>query len=280
MAGYSLEVIEKYRTALKKNPNSQVFAPLADAYREMGQLDLAEKICNQGISIHPDFPGGWVVLGKILKDKNLPEKAIMALERTIQLSGDNILAHTLLGEIYLEKREAGKAIKSFKMVLFFNPQHAKVKKILEKIEALTAKDFSEEVFQFKKLTLPEDSNSYLPETTALSLDPKSPERRAEHSHRSLLRILSLVDAFIARNDLKKSLELLTQADKEYPNEKEIAHRIKILKSKNQFSFISSENLASPEMIKTLNSSKQNQIRQKKLEILTQLLQSIESEKSI
>ncbi len=280
MAGYSLEVIEKYRTALKKNPNSQVFAPLADAYREMGQLDLAEKICNQGISIHPDFPGGWVVLGKILKEKNLPERAIMALERTIHLSGDNILAHTLLGEIYLERREAAKAIKSFKMVLFFNPQHAKVKKILEKIEALTAKDFSEDVFQFKKLTLPEDTNPYFPETTTLTLDPKSPERRADYSHRSLLRILSLVDAFIARNDLKKALELLNQADKEFPNEKEIAHRIKILKSKNQFSFISSENLASPEMTKTLNSSKQNQIRQKKLEILTQLLQSIESEKSL
>lgn len=279
MAGYSQEVIDKYRAALKKNPNSQVFAPLADAYRELGQPDLAEKICKEGIKHHPDFAGGWVVLGKILKDKKNLDEAIKALQHAVQLSGDNILAHILLGEIYLEKREAALAIKSFKMVLFFNPNHLKVKKILEKIESLTAKDFSDEMFQFKKLHATEEPPKFIPESTSVNIDPRSPEKKTQLASRSLLRVISLIDAFIARNELKKAQELLVQAEDEFPSEKELLHRAKILKSKNQFSFLNTEHQAPPEMVKTLNASKAKMIRQKKLEVLNSLLQSIEGRKN-
>lgn len=279
MAGYSQEVIDKYRSALKKNPHSQVFAPLADAYRELGQHDLAEKICKEGLKHHPEFPGGWVVLGKILKDKKNLEEATKALQQATMLSGDNILAHTLLGEIYLERREADLAIKSFKMVLFFNPNHAKVKKILEKIESLTAKDYGDEVFQFKKLSAAEEKTKFIPESTSISIEPKTAAATSVASQRSLLRVISLIDAFIARNEIKKATELLEDAESEFPNEKELAHRAKILKSKNQFSFLSSETKAPAEVSKTLNSAKNTMIRQKKLEVLNNLLQNIESRKN-
>lgn len=279
MAGYSQEVIDKYRSALKKNPHSQVFAPLADAYRELGQLDLAEKICKEGLKHQPDFPGGWVVLGKVLKDKKNLDEAIKALQQATKLSGDNILAHILLGEIYLERREADLAIKSFKMVLFFNPNHAKVKKILEKIESLTAKDYSDEIFQFKKLTATEEDTKFIPESTHISIEPKSATAKSQASQRSLLRVISLIDAFIARNEIKKATELLEDAESEFPNEKELSHRAKILKSKNQFSFLSSETKAPAEVSKTLDTVKSTMIRQKKLEVLNNLLQSIESRKN-
>lgn len=280
MAGYSQEVIDKYRSALKKNPHSQVFAPLADAYRELGQIDLAEKICKEGLKHHPEFPGGWVVLGKVLKDKKSLDEALKALQQATKLSGDNILAHTLMGEIYLEKREADLAIKAFKMVLFFNPNHSKVKKILEKIESLTAKDYSDEVFQFKKLSSVDEGTKFIPESTGIHIEPKAPNlQKAQVAQRSLIRVISLIDAFIARNEIKKATELLEDAEGEFPNEKELAHRAKILKSKNQFSFLSSETKATPEMSKTLNNAKNTMLRQKKLEVLNSLLQSIESRKS-
>ncbi|MCB0368216.1 MAG: hypothetical protein KDD45_01945 [Bdellovibrionales bacterium] len=273
MAGYSQEVIDKYQSALKKDPNSQVFAPLADAYRESGQVDLAENICKKGIQKHPEFPGGWVILGKILKDKAKFDEAIKALDQAVKLSGDNILAHTLMGEIFLEKREPSKAIKSFKMVLFFNPHHSKVKKILEKIEALSAKDYSEEIFHFKKLNPLEDSPKYIPENTTPHIEPKGPEKKSAAASRSLLRVLSLIDAFIARNELKRAFELLQDVIKEFPDEKELIQRLKILKSKTSFSFTKQE----PE-IKTAKTDMKI-VRQKQLQILNNLLQSIENRKS-
>lgn len=280
MAGYSQEVIDKYRSALKKNPQSQVFAPLADAYREQGQIDLAEKICKEGLKHHPEFPGGWVILGKVLKDKKNLEEAIKALQQATKLSGDNILAHTLLGEIFLELRQADQAIKSFKMVLFFNPNHAKVKKILEKIESLTAKDYGDEIFQFKKLSsVPDEEVKLVPESTNINIEPKAHPVKTPTSQRSLLRVISLIDAFIARSEIKKATELLEDAEVEFPNEKELSHRAKILKSKNQFSFLSSETKAPSEVSKTLDNVKSTMIRQKKLEVLNNLLQSIESRKN-
>lgn len=281
MATYSPDVIEKYRAALKKNPQSQVFAPLADAYRELEQLDLAEKICKEGLKHNPDFAGGWVVLGKVQKDKKNLDQAISALQQATQLSGDNILAHILLGEVFLEKRDAAAAIKAFKMVLFFNPQHVKVKKILEKIESMSAKDYGDDVFQFKKLNpVDESKNSYQPESSLINIDPKGLESKSSNLHtRSLLRVISLLDAFIARNELKKAQEFLDEVKKEFPDEKEILYREKILRSKNQFSFLSSENRIQPIEEKAIDSQKKKVIQQKQLEVLNSLLQVIEEKKN-
>lgn len=191
------------------------------------------------------------------------------------------MAHILLGEVFLEKRDATSAIKAFKMVLFFNPQHVKVKKILEKIESMSAKDYTDDVFHFKKLNpVDESKNSYQPESSAINIDPKGLESKSSNLQtRSLLRVISLLDAFIARNELKKAQEFLDEVKKEFPDEKEILYREKILRSKNQFSFLSSDNRIQPVEEKPVDAQKKKIIQQKQLEILNSLLQVIEEKKN-
>lgn len=270
MATYSKEVIEKYRGLLKKSPDSQVFAPLAEAYRENGELDLAEKVCKEGLRKHPNHTSAWVILGRILKDKKNWDEGLKALYQALKLSGSNILAHQLMGELYLEKRETSAAIKSFKMVLLLNPHNQKVKKILERIESLSARDYQDDLFEFKKLTItPDSSSSVLPleNTKSQIIEPNKLETEQVY-HRTLQRIISLIDAFIARNQLKQAQTLLENSIKDYPDDKDLAYRQKVLKSRSQPTFIVSE--APP----STSTEIKKQVKQAKLDKLNRILQRI------
>jgi tetratricopeptide (TPR) repeat protein len=268
MSFYSKEIIEKYRGVLKKTPDSQVFAPLAEAYRENGELDLAEKVCKEGLRKHPSHTSAWVILGKILKDKKNLEEGIKALTQALKLSGSNILAHQLMGELYLEKRDTTAAIKSFKMVLLLNPYNQKVKKILERIESLSAKDYQDDLFEFKKLTItPDSSPDVNSEATRSQLIEPNKIENDQTYHRTLQRIISLIDAFIARNQLKQANTLLENSLKDYPEDKDLAYRLKVLKSRSQPSFIVSEN-------PNLGADIRKQSKQAKLEKLNKILQRI------
>ena len=43
--------IEKCQRLLDADPNSQIFAALAEAYRKKGELDLAFRICKNGFKL-------------------------------------------------------------------------------------------------------------------------------------------------------------------------------------------------------------------------------------
>jgi len=49
------ELIEKYQIQLEKDPKSQVFAPLSEAYRKMGLLEEAFRIAVRGVQFNPQF---------------------------------------------------------------------------------------------------------------------------------------------------------------------------------------------------------------------------------
>ena len=265
---YSKEVIEKYRSLLKQTPDSQVFAPLAEAYRENGDLELAEKVCKEGLRKHPSHTSAWVILGKILKDKNYWDEGIKALNQALKLSANNILAHQLLGEIYLEKRDTTAAMKSFKMVLLLNPHNQKVKKILERIESYSAKDYQDDLFEFKRLSISQEpSSTFVSESTRSQIIEPNKMEVEQSYHRTLQRIISLVDAFIARNQLKQANTLLENSLKDYPEDKDLMHRQKVLKARHQSSFIVNEKEtpdkdAIRKKIKEVNLDKLNKILQR------------------
>ncbi len=266
MSTYSKEIIEKYRGVLKKTPDSQVFAPLAEAYRENNELELAEKVCKEGLRKHPSHVSAWVVLAKILKDRKNWDEGIKALNQALKLAGSNILAHQLLGEIYLEKRDTAAAIKSFKMVMLLNPNHTKVKKILERIESLSARDFQDDLFEFKRLSINAESPTPNFESTESQIiEPNKGDNQTYH--RTLQRIISLVDAFIARNQLKQANILLDNSLRDYPEDKDLLYRQKVLKSRSQPSFIVTENEERSTEIR-------KQAKQVKLEKLNRILQRI------
>lgn len=259
--------VEKYQMILEKDPNSQVFAPLAEAYREMGLLQEALKTITAGMQRHPQFVGGLVTYAKVMRDLEQPEKALDVLRKATSLAPENILAHQLLAEIYLSQKKPKEALKAFKMVLFLNPNSKAAQKAVNKLESLTADEYDEDVFAMTKL--PEVALETEPTIVVARKDEavSSEAPLTQAPQKALERMLSLIDAFIVRNDLEKANALLQDTRSEFGSHPEIERRIKTL----QVRYGDSDE-AIP--LKPLQ-PRGKQVRERKLEVLNLMLRKID-----
>lgn len=213
------ELIEKYQLLLQKDPKSQVFAPLTEAYRKMGLLEEAFRIAVRGVQFNPNFGGGRIALAKVFLDRDNLPGAVSELERAVDLSPDNILAHSLLGECYLKSKRPKEALRAYKMVLFLAPNNDKAIKAVKKLESLTADEYEEDLFQMKPLPQIDELGT----EKAASLKPIDQRPIGD-----LERILSLVDAFIVRNDIDKAFATLRNAERNFGTHPEIVKRMKLV----------------------------------------------------
>lgn len=227
------ETIEQYQRMLVKDPNSKVFAPLAEALRENGLLPQAERVAVDGVKRHPRYVGGYVALGRILIDQLRYKEAMPILKAATDLDPQNLLALHLLGNTYLQLQMPKEALKAFKMVLFLNPLSEKAKNAVQKLETVSAEDYEDDVFQYqvlgqpstqKLVSTPLELKNILPEEPAAP----TPASMTSMSAKELDRKLSLVDALIVRNDLERAREALMELNLRAPGNHEIAKRFDLL----------------------------------------------------
>ena len=224
MAKINLEFIERFQLEYQKNPRSRVFASLAEAYRKMGYLDEAFRISTRGTQIHPAFAGGRVAFAKVLIDMKQSAEALEQLEKAIELSPENLLAHSLMGEVLLELRRPKDALKSFKMVLFLNPNDAKAKAAVGKWEFLSADEYEDELFAMKPV-FALDSPSATAHVPLLHPESQPEEQRHDQA---VERALSLADAFTVRGETEKALSVLADASRRIGPNSEIEKRYDLL----------------------------------------------------
>lgn len=222
MSSIAPEFVERYQLELQKNPNSKVFAPLAEAYRKMGLVDEAIRICVRGVNLHPDFVSGRVAYAKALLEKKALKDALTQLEKAAQISPDNILAFTLLAETLMELRRPKDALKAYKMVLFLNPHDEKALQAVRKWEFLTADEYEAALFAMDNESQPPPLSKA---ATAAPLD--------ETGKRALERALSLADAYTIRNDIEKALWVLKDARQHLGPVPDLVNRLAILSKRAQ-----------------------------------------------
>ncbi len=225
MNSVSSEFIERYQLLYQKDPNSKVFAPLAEAYRKMGLIEEAFRICELGVQKHPNFPSGRVAFAKVLIEKKLFELAVPQLKAAAEFSPENILAHLLLGECYLQLKEMKEGLKAFKMVLFLNPTDSRAQETVKRLESLTADEYTTDVFSLKNEEKDETPKTSNP---TLTLDSLTQQRILE-------RNISLADAFIVRNDAENALKTIERARDQIGAHPELEKRRKLLLSRWQAS---------------------------------------------
>jgi tetratricopeptide (TPR) repeat protein len=218
--GISQEFIDRYQSEYDKNPHSKIFAPLAEAYRKMGQLEVAQNLCIKGLQIHASFASGRLAYAKVLLDLGDLEEACSQLKKATELSPDNILAFHLLGETCLKLKRPREALEAFKMLLFLHPQDLRAQKAVKKWEFLSAEDFSKDEFELDRPT----------QKAVISAGEVRPVMSKD---RDLERVLSLADALTIRNDLERALEVLIDAQMRLGQVTEIETRLLILKRRQQ-----------------------------------------------
>lgn len=125
------ERIEKCQKILRQDPNSQIFAALAEAYRKKGDLDEAFRVCQNGLRIHSSYGSAHVVMAKINLDRGLHDWAEAEVEKAVELDGSNRAVDLLLAEIHISKGEFDLAISLLKTLHRADPDNVHISKLLE-----------------------------------------------------------------------------------------------------------------------------------------------------
>ncbi len=256
------ELIEKYQLLLQKDPKSQVFAPLTEAYRKMGLLEEALRIATRGVQFNPNFGGGRIALAKVFLERKNLEGAIEHLEKAVDLSPDNILAHSLLGECQLKAKRPKEALRAFKMVLFLAPNNEKAITAVRKLESLTADEYEDDLFEMRPL----------PNIDDLNVEHMTPLRPSETSKSDMERSLSLADAYIVRGDIEKALATLKQAERGFGAHPELIKRLKLV---NQRTADRGQDEAELQPPTSPPPSRKRQAIDRKIHLLEQLLENLQ-----
>lgn len=216
--------IERYQIIFEKDKSTQLFAPLAEAYRKMGLTKQAMEVCEEGIKHHPNFISGLVAYANVLLDLKDYQKALDVLEKATDQNPDNILAQSLLAQCFMKLKRPEKALNAYKMLLFLAPNNKEAIKNVKKLESLTASQMDEEMFRLNPLSLFEEVDDEDGESeNQESVKPKPIDQKAR-----LERSLSLADAFSIRGDLDKAAAILQKAREELGDQKEIIKRLSVI----------------------------------------------------
>lgn len=116
---------------MDENPDSLVFAPLADAYRKEGKLEEALTTCKKGLEKHPSYTSARVVLGRIFQDQEKADEAQVEFKKVLDQDPDNLMAHSLLGSLFLQKNDFQGAIEEYQKVLTLNPDDEETQTLLK-----------------------------------------------------------------------------------------------------------------------------------------------------
>jgi tetratricopeptide (TPR) repeat protein len=84
---------------LSDNPQSPLFARLADLYLSKNQDAEALKLCEDGVRHFPDYSSGHIILGKCYLSLNQNSKAADAFRKALQLNPFNQVAQRLLEQV-------------------------------------------------------------------------------------------------------------------------------------------------------------------------------------
>ena len=265
-------LVEKYQLMLQADPRAKVFAPLAEAYRKMGLFDEGIQLCLRGIEFHPDFASGRVALGRIYLDKGNIAMAAEQLQRAADLSPENLLAQSLLGEAYLKLRRPKDALAAYKMLLLLNPNDEKAQSTVRKLESLTADEYEDDVFAMAKLKHVAEKVHGVELESAEPLQPLKPNVHEERQRRDLERYVSLADAFMVRNDFERARQTLEDAEKIHGQHPDVSKRLKLLNQRFEED-VEAEPIPRPK-------SRSEQAHDRQIALLTELQARVQSHRRL
>lgn len=122
MAEVDLNELERYLRIYQENPDSRVFAPLADMYRRLAKYREAEQICREGLQRHPYYAGGKVALAYVLLDTGRLDEAHREVEEVVTYYPDNLLARKILIRVLAGLGQLDRAQREFEALKQLSPQ--------------------------------------------------------------------------------------------------------------------------------------------------------------
>ncbi len=125
--------IRRFEEQFRQNPDSLVFARLADAYRKVGDTARALELLDAGIVRHADYPSAHIVRARVLTDLGRVADAVMSFQKVLDLDGQNLVALRGLADISLSRGDAVEARHWFELLTQVDPLNQEA---IERLRAL------------------------------------------------------------------------------------------------------------------------------------------------
>jgi len=122
--------IAKCEKILEGNPQSQIFAALAEAFRKRGDLDRAYEICSEGLKMHPGYASARVVMAKIQMARKNYDQASDELGRAIASGGRTRAIEALEAEMQIHRGQKAEALLTLQGLEATDPDDENVKSLL------------------------------------------------------------------------------------------------------------------------------------------------------
>ncbi len=90
--GSAEDEIRRFEEQFRRQPESLVFARLADAYRKAGEQGRALDLLEEGIARHPDYLSAHIVRARTFRDLGREDEARGAFRRVLELDAQNLVA--------------------------------------------------------------------------------------------------------------------------------------------------------------------------------------------
>jgi predicted regulator of Ras-like GTPase activity (Roadblock/LC7/MglB family) len=152
--------IAKCEKILEGNPQSQIFAALAEAYRKKGDLARASEICSEGLKSHPGYASARIVMAKIYLARDNHDQASNELERAVASGGRTRAIESLEAEILIRRGQKAEAFLILQGLEATDPDDENVKNLLAQINDKPHPD---------EIELPEEIAQKLEKTEGKSL---------------------------------------------------------------------------------------------------------------
>ncbi len=125
----------KYLEAkLKKNPNSILFARLADAYASIDRIDDSIQICENGLRKHPYYVTGHYIISKCYLKKKQFDHAEKELKRVLLFDPEYIAAHRDYGDLMAQIGWNSSCERSYEKIQSIDPFNKKAKEKIKQIK--------------------------------------------------------------------------------------------------------------------------------------------------
>jgi tetratricopeptide (TPR) repeat protein len=130
--------LERLEQILRADPQSRIFAPLADGYRRAGRYDEALALCEAGLRRYPTWVAARVVRARIQHDAGALEAAAESLAEVLRLIPDQVRAQRTLGEIQLSLGRAAQAAAALERAVALYPCDGEARRLLARLRAPAA----------------------------------------------------------------------------------------------------------------------------------------------
>jgi tetratricopeptide (TPR) repeat protein len=130
----SSEEIRRFEEQFRQNPDSLVFARLADAYRKAGDPQRALSLLDEEISRHDDYASAHIVRARALEDLKRPDEAVVAYRRVLDLDGQNLVALRGLGVLASERGDLVEARHWYELLTQVDPLNLEGAEMLREVE--------------------------------------------------------------------------------------------------------------------------------------------------